>query len=148
MRISSSSPRRVAENQTLLSCSRTHLPITAAFGATYALSATRGDTSPNLNNAIARPSRMRLRDHTVPGKRCTGLSSARMMADPLDPSAPGSTAPPARGWLASLPRLWLFRPLGRPSGHPGRAGAIMAVAWLIAWLVIDRRLAEPNPEFS
>src|SRR5882757_9181834 len=50
------SPRKVAPNQTLLFSARTTLPMMAAFGATYALIATVGETSPNLYKAIEPPS--------------------------------------------------------------------------------------------
>src|SRR3979490_1826584 len=55
MLIRSLSPRRVALNHTLLLSARTALPMTAALGATYALAAIVGETSPNLYNAMHQP---------------------------------------------------------------------------------------------
>lgn len=97
-------------------------------------------------------------------------SAAPSTPDGPAPSAPDGSAPPlpagdaqpdpgqarrrsgwdgrARGWLGTVLRLWVFRPAGPPRGHAGRAAALMAVAWLIVWLVIDRWLAQPDPEFS
>src|ERR1700686_4981293 len=49
------SPRRVAPNHTLLWSASTALPMIEALGATYALIAIVGQTSPNLYNAICPP---------------------------------------------------------------------------------------------
>src|SRR6202789_875819 len=49
------SPRRVAPNHTLLCSASIALPMTEALGATYALGATAGETSPNLYKAINSP---------------------------------------------------------------------------------------------
>src|ERR1700733_3440586 len=49
------SPRRVAPNHTLLCSASIALPMTEALGATYALGAPIGETSPNLYKAINSP---------------------------------------------------------------------------------------------
>src|SRR6266404_6231256 len=57
------SPRRVAPNHTLLPSARTTSPMIEALGATYALAAIVGETSPNLYKAIYPPPRKYVAHH-------------------------------------------------------------------------------------
>src|ERR1700730_2577153 len=55
---------------------------------------------------------------------------------------------PSQGWPTALARLWLLRPLRSiPSGDPLRAVLIMGIAWLSAWVAIDRWQCHPDPQF-
>src|SRR5439155_7318269 len=55
---------------------------------------------------------------------------------------------PPQGWLATLARLWLLRPvLSPPSGNPLHAALIMGVAWLSVWAAMDRWQSQPDPQF-
>ena len=55
---------------------------------------------------------------------------------------------PSQGWPTALARLWLLRPLRSiPSGDPLRAVMIMGIAWLSAWVAIDRWQSQPDPQF-
>src|SRR5271163_4863925 len=61
---------------------------------------------------------------------------------------PTSNDTPPPGWLRTLARLWLLRPIASvPSGNPQRATLIMGAAWLAAWVVIDRWQSQPDPQF-
>jgi Peptidase C13 family len=52
------------------------------------------------------------------------------------------------GWLKTLARLWLLRPVsGAPSAGSTLAVLVMAALWLAAWAVIDRWQSEPDPQF-
>src|SRR5882762_4550625 len=57
------SPRKVAPNHTLLWSASTTLPMIEALGATYALAAIVGETSPNLYKAIYPPPRKHVAHH-------------------------------------------------------------------------------------
>jgi hypothetical protein len=47
-----------------------------------------------------------------------------------------------------LARLWLLKPVRSiPSGNPLRATLIMGIAWLSAWIAIDRWQSQPDPQF-
>jgi hypothetical protein len=55
---------------------------------------------------------------------------------------------PPQGWRTALARLWLLRPVRSiPSGNPLRAVLIMGIAWLSAWVAIDRWQSQPDPQF-
>src|ERR1700694_4291182 len=55
---------------------------------------------------------------------------------------------PPQGWPTALARLWLLRPVRSiPSGNPLRAVLIMGLAWLSAWVAIDRLQSQPDPQF-
>ena len=59
-----------------------------------------------------------------------------------------NAADPPQGWLTTLARLWLLRSVrSAPSGNPLRATLIMGALWLSAWVVIDRWLSQPDPQF-
>jgi hypothetical protein len=61
---------------------------------------------------------------------------------------PMNAADPPQGWLTTLTRLWLLRSVrSAPAGNPMRATLIMGAAWLSAWVAIDRRLSQPDPQF-
>jgi hypothetical protein len=47
-----------------------------------------------------------------------------------------------------LARLWLLRPVrSLPRGYPLHAVLIMGIAWLAAWVAIDRWQSQPDPQF-
>jgi peptidase C13-like protein len=61
---------------------------------------------------------------------------------------PTHTADRPQGWFAVLARLWLLRPVtSAPSRGSARVILIMAVAWLSLWVVVDRWLSQPDPQF-
>src|ERR1700679_1174470 len=61
---------------------------------------------------------------------------------------PTSNDTPPQGWLKTLVRLWLLRPIvSVPSGNPLRAILIMGIAWLAAWVAIDHWQSQPDPQF-
>jgi peptidase C13-like protein len=61
---------------------------------------------------------------------------------------PTSNDTPPQGWLKTLARLWLLRPIASvPSGNPLRATLIMGIAWLAAWVAIDHWQSQPDPQF-
>jgi Peptidase C13 family len=61
---------------------------------------------------------------------------------------PSSNDTPPQGWLKTLARLWLLRPIASaPSGNPLRATLIMGIAWLAAWVAIDHWQSQPDPQF-
>jgi hypothetical protein len=61
---------------------------------------------------------------------------------------PTSNDTPPQGWLKTLARLWLLRPVvSVPSGNPLRAILIMGIAWLAAWVAIDHWQSQPDPQF-
>jgi hypothetical protein len=46
-------------------------------------------------------------------------------------------------------RLWCLRKIdAEPRGNPAAAIAVLSIAWLAAWVIIDRWQRQPNPEFS
>ena len=55
---------------------------------------------------------------------------------------------PPHGWLRTLLRLWLLRPVPwAPAGNPLRATLIMGVTTLAAWVAIDHWQSQPEPQF-
>jgi hypothetical protein len=55
---------------------------------------------------------------------------------------------PPQGWPTALARLWLLKPVRSiPSGNPLRAVLIMGIAWLSAWVAIDRWQSQPDPQY-
>ncbi len=63
-------------------------------------------------------------------------------------ATPPYTDPPPRGWLASLLRLWLLRPVSSaPRGDAIRATVIMGALWLAIWIAIDHWQSQPDPQF-
>jgi hypothetical protein len=61
---------------------------------------------------------------------------------------PPDTDHPPQSWLYALLRLWVLRPVKyAPSTDPTRAVIVMSALWLAAWLAIDRRLSQPDPQF-
>jgi hypothetical protein len=56
--------------------------------------------------------------------------------------------PPPHGWLRTLLRLWLLRPVPwAPVGNPLRATLITGVTTLAAWIEIDHWQSQPDPQF-
>lgn len=61
---------------------------------------------------------------------------------------PTHTADRPQGWFAFFARLWLLRPVtSAPSRGSARATVIMGAAWLSVWVVVDRWLSQPDPQF-
>jgi Peptidase C13 family len=55
---------------------------------------------------------------------------------------------PPQTWISALLRLWILRPVRSiPAGNPWRATLIMGIAWLAAWIAIDRWQIQPDPRF-
>ena len=55
---------------------------------------------------------------------------------------------PRQTWLSALLHLWILRPVrSLPAGNPWRAALIMGVAWLVAWIALDRWQIQPDPQF-
>jgi len=61
---------------------------------------------------------------------------------------PTYTGDPPQAWLTALVRLWTLRRVSSaPAGSATQATFIMAVAWLSAWVTIDRWQSQPEPQF-
>ena len=57
-------------------------------------------------------------------------------------------ADPPRSYLASLMRLWTLRKVASlPSGRATPIIICLGALWLLLWLAIDRRYAQPAPQF-
>src|SRR5271156_2315846 len=58
------------------------------------------------------------------------------------------TEHPPQAWLTVLVRLWTLRQVrSAPAGNSTQATLIMALAWLSAWIAIDRWQSQPQPQF-
>jgi hypothetical protein len=61
---------------------------------------------------------------------------------------PSNAVDPPQTWLTTLLHLWILQPVrSAPAGHSLRATLIMGVAWLLAWVAIDRWQIQPDPQF-
>jgi hypothetical protein len=80
----------------------------------------------------------------APGAVASGAAASGAAASGA--AAPSGT-PPQRGWLATLSRLWVLRPMSvPPCGRPLRATLAMGMLWLAAWVAIDRWQSQPEPQ--